>query len=240
MRDQDHGGRPGGDETFDIEIEGFDSINFSEDPSGQADLTPEFPGQDIDQELERIIRRLDEVTAPQDPEAGPVPDPPRPAPRRTRPGEAYDQDSGQPYVLDSPAAEPLRPAPPVRLRPPVPAAADPPVLAAEDPRPPVRQAVPASIPRPPARPAAIPRPPAEPAPSGPRLRAPADPYGDRETILLTERLAEAPGPEVFPAASGTSGADTVAQMTPGQLAELIERAVERGMARALAASRNRS
>jgi hypothetical protein len=175
-RDDD---RPGGDDTFDIEIEGFDNLNFREEETPE----PDYQSQEMDLELERIIRRLDEVTSPVGTGSLNVPGP-----------------AAQPHDSRLPEDSALLPIP--KAPPPIPRA-------------------------PVSRPPLVARPP-EPAESVPQVES--------GTILLTERLdKEEPGAEP---AKSLAGSGTIAQMTPRELAELIERAVEKGVRRALAASRS--
>ncbi|MDR2421915.1 MAG: hypothetical protein LBE01_00875 [Deltaproteobacteria bacterium] len=52
---------PGRDDSFDIDIEGFDDLNFR-DREPEGDDAPQ--GEAMDLELERLIQRLDKVVAP--------------------------------------------------------------------------------------------------------------------------------------------------------------------------------
>jgi hypothetical protein len=198
---------PGGDETFDIDIEGFDDLNFRETEANAS------KSEALDLELDRLLKRLDKVVA-EDPVEDPVEDPAQ--------------------------EDPLE----------VPRSFDPPV--------------PKSVPRAPAPARPVPggdragalEPDESLAPHGSpkaRLKGQSDHLAEPSTILLTERLSEEdpdfdrpnPSPKASPKAATLAAtttttattATTVAELSPGELADLIERAVERGVRRALAARR---
>ncbi|MDR1085745.1 MAG: hypothetical protein LBP22_13065 [Deltaproteobacteria bacterium] len=200
-RDDD---RPGGDDTFDIEIEGFDNLNFHEEEQPEA----AYENPEMDLELERIIRRLDEVTAPVPP---------------------------APQVLEVEAEEPdpeSIPPPPIPRPPQVPRAVKPSAQPQKVVPPPTERPGQGLRNQPAARPLQATAPEAQESP----------PQTDSGTILLTERLAGEEAPAEAGAILGLSlpGEGTVAQMTPLELAELIEKAVEKGFRRALAAQKAKS
>ncbi|MDR1871743.1 MAG: hypothetical protein LBS60_07475 [Deltaproteobacteria bacterium] len=176
-RDDDY---PGRDDSFDIDIEGFEDLSFPE----PKDATEEFPPEALDLELDRAIKRIDEMG-----------------------------------TLE-PFESPLGFEPPVD---------------------------PVVIPKPPVSPPISPEvsPPVRPAPVIPRVKEPLAPPLDGGTILLTERLTEEPDDVYRPPSSRVKAPvalapaldqspTSVAQLSPKDLSSLIEKAVERGVLRALA------
>ncbi|MDR2142517.1 MAG: hypothetical protein LBR11_12185 [Deltaproteobacteria bacterium] len=180
--ERDDDDRLPGDDTFDIDIEGFEEINFHDQGPMEETLAK---SQAMDLELEALIQRLDKVVA--DPtvivEPSESPEPP---------------ESLESLSQRSPAPIPRPPAPP---RPPVP-----------------------QVPQVPPAPQAAPAPPVP------------EPQAEAEAILLTDRLPSEgpPAPRPPQSVPAEPAVVSVSQLTAQELAALIERAVERGVRRALA------
>ncbi|MDR1576627.1 MAG: hypothetical protein LBT86_00120 [Deltaproteobacteria bacterium] len=250
MSDPERDNRLNGDETFDIDIEGFDDLNFHEMEREMEEATDSsfVQGRAMDLELERLLQRLDKVVAP----------------------STGSSESGEPdLVVDHESAPPPRfqnhrpiPRPPQVARPVEPMTVPTDIGQANLSRANLSQASPSQASSSPANPSQASLSPASRSQASfsqsepPEVQAeqaqspqhkPSPPNTVRSqtapasveagAILLTDRLSD--GDQELDAPISpvvkTAGAKTVSQLTPQQLSDLIERAVEKGVRQALAA-----